>query len=85
MNINNLDNIKKVEVPPFLYTRIQQKIEFLDATIMPTKHTWAINLSLCLVIVLNIGIIYSYNAKTNSTKNYAESINLISDNSLYNE
>ena len=83
MTINDLDKIKKVEVPPFLFTRIQQKIENLSDTILTKKTSWALGLSFITIVVLNIGLIASSQINFHTIKQYSQSINLTSNNTLY--
>lgn len=83
MDLDSLARIKRVEAPPYLFTRIQQKIEQSKRNTVPVKITWAINLAFGLVLILNIIVLTSYNSKSSSTEDYAQSIHLISDNSLY--
>lgn len=83
MDIDNFKWIQKVEAPPFLFTRIQQKIESEKLERMPNKM--AVILNFCIVIVFIINVMVFIGSKTKSvfTESYAQSIHLISNNSLY--
>ncbi len=83
MNINDLDKIRKVEVPPFLLTRIQQKIETLNTATLTKKTAWALGLSFSVIVVLNIGLILKSQVGDKSMETYAQSIHLNSNNTLY--
>lgn len=83
MNLEKLNNIQRVEAPLYLFTRIQQKIEFTINNKFPKKIGWAILFSFTLIIVLNINMVLKYDLNTNETEGYVQSIHLISNNSLY--
>jgi hypothetical protein len=83
MNIDDLHKLKRVETPPFLFTRIQQKIEESRVGMMPKKFVWAVGLSFVLVLALNIGMILSTNHQPNSLEQFAQSLDLVNDNTLY--
>lgn len=83
MNIDYLDKIRKVDAPPYLFTRIQQKIKDSHAEILPKKIVWAVGLSCLVVLSVNISAIL-YTAKSQkSTSNVAQSMDLMPNNSLY--
>lgn len=83
MNLDNLKKIKRVEVSPYLFTRIKQKIESEKQEIIPNNIAWTINLSFAVLILINIAIFVGSNTKLNETESYAQSINFISNNALY--
>jgi hypothetical protein len=83
MHIDDLHKLKRVEAPPFLFTRIQQKIEQAQATRLPGKVIWAVGFSLVLVLMVNIGTIRKVTHKTNNLEHFAQSMDLTTDNTLY--
>lgn len=84
MDLDNLlSKIQRVEAPPYLFTRIQQKIAQTKNEAMPIKTALAIKLSFAVLLIVNIVVLSNYNTKSNATESYAESIHLISNNSLY--
>lgn len=83
MDLNNLGKIQRVEVPPFLFTRIQQKIESEKREQMPLRMVFAINLSFAIILMINVMVFMGNNSKSNTTESYAQSIHLVSNNSLY--
>jgi hypothetical protein len=83
MNINDLGKIKTVEAPPFLYTRILEKVETLNTTAMPQKIAWTLGLSFLVIVSLNIGLIIKNLTDTQSLETYAQTIHLTSNNTLY--
>lgn len=83
MNIDQLSKIKAVEVPPFLLTRILQKIERNSASVLPKAFVRAFSLSFVLLLLLNFGAVF-YSLKSDSGKeNLIESMNLAPSNSIY--
>ncbi len=83
MNIDQLSKIKAVEVPPFLLTRILQKIERNRASVFPKAFVRAFSLSFMLLLLLNFGAVF-YSLKSDSGKeNLIESMNLEPSNSIY--
>lgn len=95
MNIDNkldlLKQIKAVDAPPFLLTRIRQQIDNLNNVEAPVKWKWAFAVSAVLISALNISILFTSNDKTVVTDKAAgiesvvSSMNLTNTNQLYNE
>ncbi len=83
--IELLDQIKKVDAPPFLVTRIRQKIENSRQSRFSTGISWSLGISLLVVVVLNITIMMkqTHSTKTAQDSNLAVAMNLIPTNSLY--
>lgn len=98
MNIDNkldqLKQIKQVDAPPFLFTRIRQQIHNLTEVEAPVTWKWAFALTSVLILVLNISILIksagneeanvSLN-KTANIENVISSMNLSTTNDLYHE
>lgn len=83
MNPDYLQKIKHVDVPPFLFTRIQQKIERNKRERMPESQTLILALSFALILIFNVLVITKYTSQTNDAAVFAESIHLTSDNFIY--
>jgi hypothetical protein len=83
MNLDNFKKIQRVEAPPFLFTRILQKIERKQDMIMPRKFALAANFLFAAVLILNAIVLMNYIASSNTTESYAEYIHLLSSNTLY--
>lgn len=83
MNIEQLNKIQQVDPPPFLFTRIQQKIEKTYATVLPRKFACALSLSFIVVVVLNVGVLAYKVKQKNGVNSVAQSMNLVPDNELY--
>ena len=63
MDLENLGKIQRVEAPPFLFTRIQQKIEQAKSEAMPLRTAWVINLSFALLLAVNSVVLANYLAR----------------------
>ncbi len=95
MNIDNkldlLKQIKEVEAPLFLLTRIKQQIENLGNVEAPVNWKWAFAVSAVLILTLNISILFKSNdtteviGKSGGIENVVKSMNLTTTNQLYNE
>lgn len=78
-----LDQIQKVEAPPFLMTRIRQKIDAAAANQIPGSWVWSLGLSFILVMGLNIAIIVNNMQVPTTDDNIVNTMNLSPDNALY--
>lgn len=95
MNINTkldlLKQIKQVDAPHFLLTRIRQQIENLSYVEAPVKWKWAFAASAILILALNVSIFFksadttTAAGKNTGIENVVKSMNLTSTNNLYNE
>ncbi len=83
MDLDNLGKIQRVETPPFLFTRIQQKIEQSKKERMRKSVALSVSFSVALLLAINTIVLINYNSKENTTDSLAQSIHLTSNNSLY--
>jgi len=83
MDLDNLGRIQKVEAPTYLFTRILQKIEREKRERLSPRMVVTLNLSLTVVIIINLIVFIGSHTRLTSIESYAESIRLISDNNLY--
>ncbi len=83
MDINKLEKIQKVAVPDFLFTRIEQRIKEQNAEGMPKNSILALTFSFGLLLLLNAMVLVKVESKPNAIQSYAESIHIVSNNSLY--
>lgn len=76
-----LEKIEAVEVSPFLFTRIQAKVQeqFLDR--LPAKQTLIYLTGIALIIGLNLFVLKTTNSDKNS--NLVSKMNLVPTNQLY--
>lgn len=85
---NELDNLKlieKVEAPPFLYTRIMQRIETETAKPQMKNFTWAIGISMVIILAFNIIAISSRGRQSEKNNSLIMELSLVPQNNLYNE
>ncbi len=83
MDLDNLGRIQKVEAPNYLFTRILQKIEREKRERLSPRMAVTLNLSLTVVIIINLIVFIASHTRLTSVESYAESIRLTSDNNLY--
>jgi len=83
MDLDNLGKIKRVEAPPFLFARIQKRVDQSNKERMPKNITLAVSLSFVLILFFNAITLLNYNSKTQVTENFVQSMQLTSNNSLY--
>ena len=83
--IDLLEQIKKVDAPPFLLTRIKQKIENAQQASFSKGLSWSLVISLCMMLLLNIAVMIKYTNSTTSMQHLtiAAAMNLLPTNSLY--
>ncbi len=84
-----LQQIKEVDAPPFLYTRIQQQIQNLQQLEAPAKWKWAFACSTLLILLINISILVRSSApvvkQNTGVENIVNSLGLSNTNDLYHE
>ena len=76
-----LDSVQKAETPPFLYTRILNRIQVSKKNKLTPQFALGFALSFILLLSLNTQVLKSN--KTESAIEIAQSMNLISNNTLY--
>lgn len=93
MNLDILQRIQKVDPPPFLLTRIQQRIAESYSDAFSRRQSVALAFSFVIVVFVNISVLVYSNSSINSG-NYSgnhrsaaatlvQSMNLNSTNELY--
>lgn len=78
-----LNKIQKVDAPPFLYTRILNRVQNKMKETVPVK--WAVAAAACLLILITINISVIQSSKESNNTNLSEVFSLQTTNSLYNE
>jgi hypothetical protein len=81
-----LELVGRVEAPPFLLTRIRQRIENVRQQKVSPGFAWAATLSFLLVLSVNVYIMAGGAGKMEGRGrqvNLAQTMNLFPDNSLY--
>ncbi len=78
-----LNTINAVEAPPFLYTRIEQRIRNRKAEVITPRLTYIISACVVLLIAFNTFSVYNAYRQTKPKTDLTKSMNLIQDNYLY--
>jgi hypothetical protein len=82
--VEMLGEVARMEAPPFLLTRIRQKVADVQQRV-PAKWVVATALSMVIVVVLNIYLVAGQgtNGKRQGGNELAEAMNLLPKNALY--
>ena len=87
--LNLLKQVKVVEAPPFLLTRIRQQIQNLNDIEAPVKWKWTFAITSVVILVLNVSVFFKQaDSKTENTtaiETVVSSMNLSTKNNIYNE
>ena len=79
-----LEHIKPVEVPPFLFTRIQQQIQNPKSEQLKPRVAWVLGVSFLVVMLLNGFILFHKSHNQSSELSVvAHSMNLYPSNTIY--
>lgn len=91
MNIDQkldlLKKIQKVDAPPFMLTRIRQRLDAPEPSLAPTTWKVAFGTGLLLVAALNVSlfIFRSATADTTEIQNIVSTMDMSNHNDFYNE
>jgi hypothetical protein len=91
MNIDNkldkLKNIRRVDVPPFLFTRIKERIDSMSDAQVSKQWKLAFALTALLIVALNTGIIFqsSGREKKNNITDVVSAMQLSPSNDFYHD
>lgn len=79
-----LGKVARVDAPPFLLTRIRQRVANVQQRV-PAKWVVATALSMILIIAMNIYLVAGQrnNNRTETSHELAQAMNLLPQNSLY--
>ena len=84
-NFDNLKKVRRVNVPPFLFTRIENGIGSLNDA--PVQWKWALGIFAIFIVGINIGLILKTTVSVSETR-FGEVItemHLSTSNALYDE
>jgi hypothetical protein len=88
-NMDVLKQIKEVDAPPFLLTRIKQQIQNQQLAEAPLKWKWSFALAFAVVLALNISTLLGagniVEKKHPGVENIVNSLGLSATNDLYYE
>ena len=84
-NLDSLKRIKPVDAPPFLFTRIQARIESLDY--VPVQWKWGFAAAALIVLAMNLGVVLQSTGSDQraGVQDVVSAMHLTTSNSLYNE
>ncbi len=84
--LNKLSKIEQVDAPPFMFTRIQQKINEFKPQEIPTYFKWSLGLTAIVIIALNVAVIKNQNINAQSSLDkVAAEMQLKNNNNFYDE
>ncbi len=90
MSQNNLNNfldplkaVEKVEIPPFLFLRIEQKIQVIRENTISKKMGWSLVTSVSLIVLFNVFIMTQSLLMPTEKNNLLQSLQINNSNSLY--
>jgi hypothetical protein len=85
--LETLKTIRPVEAPPFLYTRIKERIDSWQKTAAPLRWKIAFVSIVLIVLFLNIGVVIKISAskKAGRMEGVVSALQLSSSNDLYHE
>ena len=81
--LNILDQVQKVSAPPFLLTRIQQRIRNKKESQFSPTISWVLSLSLAIIVVVNGAVLTNMIISSKQEKTLLQSMNLLPNNELY--
>lgn len=82
-DLEMLAHISKVEAPPFLFTRIREKIAQSEAFIYSPKIAHTLGFSLALIILLNLAVVINYRLNNPVKNDLLVNLHIQNDNNLY--
>ena len=86
--LEQLKQVQQVEAPPFLLTRIRQRIDNMHNAEAPVKWRWAFVAVGMLLLVLNLSMFLKVNndrKQKPGIENYINAMHLSTSNDIYNE
>lgn len=82
-DLEMLAHISKVKAPPFLFTRIREKIAQQEAFIYSPKIARTLCFSLAIVILLNLAVVFNYGQYSTAKNDLLVNLLIQSNNDLY--
>jgi hypothetical protein len=84
-----LKQITEVDAPPFLLTRIKHQLRNVQQAEAPVKWKWAFAVTSIVILLLNISMLFtssfSGTKKNTGIESIVRTMNLSTENDLYNE
>jgi hypothetical protein len=85
LNLDSLKEIKKVDAPEYLWTRIQQAVESSIDAKFSSKWSFALGVAVVCLLCLNSSVFFSNFNEGATEIDLVETLKLDSNNTLYNE
>ncbi len=87
INSNNfldpLQTVEKVEVSPFLFSRIERKIQVIRENTISKKMGWSLVTSVSLIVLFNVFIMTQSSWGQKERNNLLKTLQIQNNNSLY--
>jgi|JI9StandDraft_1071089.scaffolds.fasta_scaffold01616_7 hypothetical protein len=84
--IKKLEQVERVEISPFIWTRIQQRISQNESRFMVSKREWQLTfVALVLMLLVNLAALKSDRGAADEIHSFAVTMNMMPQNSLYDE
>jgi len=83
MNLDDLEKIQQVDPPPFLFTRILQKIEDAKQEKVPKYALVLVSLAFSLLLIVNSMALINFDLNLSSVAELAQTMQLTTSNDLY--
>ncbi len=87
-NLDILNKISRVEAPPFLFTRISQRVNSLQSNAVSTTFKFAFAMAATIILCLNIIVFFKVNNQpvvTQPVNTTGSSYSSSLQNNIYNE
>lgn len=83
MDLDKLNRIQPVDAPPYLFTRIREKIRTVQSETVSKQLVWSLSFSFMLLIGLNVRAIISSTQPEGVATSIVQEMNLSANNDLY--
>jgi hypothetical protein len=81
--LNPLNTVEKVDTPPFLFSKIEQKISIIRENTISKNMGWAWITSISMIVLFNLFILTQSSWIPKEKNNLLQSLQIHHSNSLY--
>lgn len=81
--LDPLHAVEKVEAPAFLFSKIEQKIQFVRENTISKKVGWTMITSVSMIVLFNLFILTQSTWVPKEKNNLLQSLQIQNNNSLY--
>ncbi len=78
-----LEQIQKVDTPPYLYLKIQQRIMKEKGNTLQMSASWGLGIAFSLLLMLNVFVIKEFYILEFYKTDLIQKLNLVSENNIY--